>query len=429
MYPGLAPFSSALYGNGMASCSCRGPRFDLDRYGRLALPNAFSNSVTVMDNAGNVIRAFGKYGNFDSQYVPPGATDAKPLIGTPDIPLAWPVGAGFTEKAIYVADNYNRRVVRADMTWQAEEICAPEVTGTKELSMNPFCKPAEHRGRRAFLKGTLTTASGLAVANWGGLFNSQTIAAEVRKQGKHCILLWMAGGASHMDTFDMKPGRPQQGPFRPIATRVPGIQVCEYLPKIAQQADKLAIIRSMKTAQGDHPGATFLMHTGYRKEQTVQHPEIGAMIAKYLGAPGSDLPHFIQVGAGGGESSPAFGPGYLGPAYQPFHLSGDAAMPAHTVPYVAADAQRRRNDLLRFVDEGFARQQQDAGPRALCCARKSGALARGESRVRHQGGVAALPRPLRRHGLRQELPDGPASDRGRRRFRGGRAGQLRFPYR
>ena len=55
MYPGLAPFSSALYGNGMASCSCRGPRFDLDRYGRLVLPNAFSNSVTVMDNAGNVI--------------------------------------------------------------------------------------------------------------------------------------------------------------------------------------------------------------------------------------------------------------------------------------------------------------------------------------------------------------------------------------
>ncbi len=112
------------------------------------------------------------------------------------------------------------------------------------------------------------------------------------------------------------------------------------------------------------------MHTGYRKEQTVQHPEIGAMIAKYLGAPDSDLPHFIQVGAGGGESSPAFGPNYLGPAYQPFHLSGDAAMPAHTVPYVAADAQRRRNDLLRFVDEGFAPQQQDAGPRALCAAQE-----------------------------------------------------------
>jgi hypothetical protein len=236
--------------------------------------------------------------------------------------------------------------------------------------MNPFCKPAEHLGRRAFLKGTLTTASGLAVANWGGLFNSQTIAAEARKQGKHCILLWMAGGASHMDTFDMKPGAPQQGPFRPIASRVPGIQVCEYLPRVAQQTDKLAIIRSMKTAQGDHPGATFCMHTGYRKEPTVQHPEIGAMIARYLGPPDSDLPHFIQIGAGGGESSPAFVSGYLGPAYQPFHLSGEAAMPAHTTPYVGPDAQLRRNDLLRFVEEGFARQQQDSGPQALRAAQE-----------------------------------------------------------
>jgi DNA-binding beta-propeller fold protein YncE len=122
MYPGLAPLS----GRGTTShgCWCRGPRFDLDRYGRLALPNAFSTSVAVMDNAGNVIVEFGKYGNFDSQYVPPDAKDGKPLIGTPEIPLAWPVGAGFTEKAIYVTDNYNRRVVRADMTWKAEEICA-----------------------------------------------------------------------------------------------------------------------------------------------------------------------------------------------------------------------------------------------------------------------------------------------------------------
>jgi hypothetical protein len=124
MYPGLAPFSGVFYGNGMASCSCRGPRFDLDRYGRLALPNAISNSVAVFDNAGNVIVEFGKYGNFDSHYVPPDARDGKPLIATPAIPLAWPVGAGFTDKAIYVTDNYNRRVVRADMTWQAEEICA-----------------------------------------------------------------------------------------------------------------------------------------------------------------------------------------------------------------------------------------------------------------------------------------------------------------
>jgi hypothetical protein len=123
IYPGYAPFSGRGPVNGHG-CACRGPRFDLDRYGRLALPNAFTNSVTLMDNAGNVIIEFGKYGNFDSQYVPPDSKDSKPLISTPDIPLAWPVGAGFTEKAVYVSDNYNRRIVRADMTWKAEEACA-----------------------------------------------------------------------------------------------------------------------------------------------------------------------------------------------------------------------------------------------------------------------------------------------------------------
>jgi hypothetical protein len=98
-------------------------RFDLDRYGRLALPNVVSTSVTVVDNAGNLICQFGKYGNFDSQYVPPDSADAKPIVAIPDIPLCWPTGAGFTEKAIYVCDTYNRRVVRADMTWKAEQTC------------------------------------------------------------------------------------------------------------------------------------------------------------------------------------------------------------------------------------------------------------------------------------------------------------------
>jgi hypothetical protein len=122
MYPGVAPFSGGGYGGNTSCCVCRVSRFDLDRYGRLALPNVVSTSVTVMDNAGNVICEFGKYGNFDSQYVSPGNADRKPINATPDIPLCWPTGVGFTEKAIYVCDTYNRRVVRVDLTWKAEEI-------------------------------------------------------------------------------------------------------------------------------------------------------------------------------------------------------------------------------------------------------------------------------------------------------------------
>src|SRR5262249_20668202 len=95
-----------------------------------------------------------------------------------------------------------------------------------------------HVSRRAFIKGALVSG-GMTVANWGGLVNSASIAAEAKKQGKSCILLWMNGGASQIDTFDMKPGRPTGGPFRPISTNVNGIQMCEYLPQMAKRADRL----------------------------------------------------------------------------------------------------------------------------------------------------------------------------------------------
>src|SRR5262249_10123056 len=130
--------------------------------------------------------------------------------------------------------------------------------------MNPLCPVHEHVSRRAFLKGTLCTAGGLSVANWGGLFGSAAAADEVKKKTKRCILLWMNGGASKIDTFDMKPGQRTGGRFRPIASRGPGLQVCEYLPQIAKQADKLAVIRSMRTSEPDHPGGIYLMHTGFR---------------------------------------------------------------------------------------------------------------------------------------------------------------------
>jgi len=214
-----------------------------------------------------------------------------------------------------------------------------------------------HFDRRMFLKGIVGTAGGSALANWGGLFNSRTIAADAQRQGKRCILLWMAGGPSHLDTFDMKMGRAVSGPFRPIATNLPGLQICEYLPRIARHADKLAVIRSMATNNPDHSGGTYLMHTGYTREAFVRHPEIGAMVAKYLGRENDDLPSFIQLGIGGGESSPNAGAGFLGPNYLPFHVGRAGRLPENTSPYATTEADERRNNLLRFVDEEFGRGQ------------------------------------------------------------------------
>lgn len=120
VYPGIAPFSGGGYCANGSSCVCRVPRFDVDGFGRLAIPNAVSNTVTLVDNAGNVIAIFGKYGNFDSQLPGDGG---KPAVAAPEIPMGWPVGAAISEKAIYVCDALNRRAVRADKTYEAEAVC------------------------------------------------------------------------------------------------------------------------------------------------------------------------------------------------------------------------------------------------------------------------------------------------------------------
>jgi hypothetical protein len=225
--------------------------------------------------------------------------------------------------------------------------------GFRETPMSNWCIPHEHISRRAFLKGTLVTAGGLALPNWGGLFNSQTIASETGRRQKHCILLWMNGGASQIDTFDLKPGRRTGGPFRPAATRVPGIDICEYLPRMGEIADKLGIIRSIRTQSPDHPDGIYHMHTCYKMSERVPHPELGAMIARYCGNPDADLPSFIRMGPTGNAGS-----GYLGPQYQPFGIGRDGRLPPFAASTLNPQVEDRRSDLLRFVEQGFAEQHQ-----------------------------------------------------------------------
>src|SRR5947208_4611741 len=189
-------------------------------------------------------------------------------------------------------------------------------------AMQPECSRNAHLSRRALLKGALATAGGAVVMNWGGLTGSAALADEVRKQQKHCILLWMNGGASQFETFDMKPGRPTGGPFRPINSNVPGIQVCELMPHLARQMDKVAVVRSMRTSEVDHPGGIYLMHTGYRPSANVRFPEFGAIVAKYQGEEGADLPSFIRV-----FTQAHAGSGFLGPKYQPFDSGPEGSLP------------------------------------------------------------------------------------------------------
>jgi hypothetical protein len=189
------------------------------------------------------------------------------------------------------------------------------------------------------------------VPNWGGLFNTAQAAGDATKRKKACILLWMNGGASQIDTFDMKPGSPTGGPFRPVASNVTGTQVCEYLPEMAKRMDRVGVIRSMRTQSPDHPDGIYHMHTCYKISERVPHPEMGAMVAKYLGNPDADLPSFVRMGPVGNGGS-----GYLGPKYAPFSLDRTGRLPYFTSPISPPDAEARRADLLRFVESEFGKE-------------------------------------------------------------------------
>lgn len=211
------------------------------------------------------------------------------------------------------------------------------------------CPRHEHLSRRSLLKGSLATAGGAAVMNWGGLFQSDAHAQEVKKKKKHCILIWLNGGASQFETFDMKIGRPTGGMMRDIGTNLPGTRVCELMPNIARRMDKLTVIRSMRTSQIDHPGGIYLMHTGYEKTANVRFPEVGAIVAKYCGDLNSDLPDFVKVSSNGDAGS-----GFLGPQYQPFQLDRDGNMPNFSTSRLAQEDEARRHSLRGFMEEHYA---------------------------------------------------------------------------
>ena len=117
---------------------------------------------------------------------------------------------------------------------------------------------------------------------------------ELKKNGKSAILLWMGGGPSTMDIWDLKPGAPTGGPFRPIGTSG-DVQICEHMPLMAKQMHNAAIIRSMSTREADHMRGRYYMHTGYVPNPSMTHPSYGSVISHQLQRPEVSIPKFISV--------------------------------------------------------------------------------------------------------------------------------------
>ncbi len=168
-------------------------------------------------------------------------------------------------------------------------------------------------GRRNFLKAGLAGLAGLTLP---GLLRHRAEAASASKR-KAVILLWMAGGPSHIDTLDPKPDRPPEnrGPFAAIRTKLPGVLVCEHLPKLAAMADRLTILRSVDARHSNHEPNT-VFQTGNTEAaprvnpQGRMYPAIGSVIAKFRGPNHPSMPAYAafmkSVGSAGSttRSSP-----------------------------------------------------------------------------------------------------------------------------
>jgi hypothetical protein len=176
--------------------------------------------------------------------------------------------------------------------------------------------------RRDWLRLSSAGFVGFSLSGW-----LETLAQDAAKhpqRRRSCILLWMAGGPSQMDTFDLKPGQATGGPFEEIKTAAPDVRISQHLPKIATFAKHMAIIRNMSTREGDHDRATFFLRTGYVPQGSIQFPSIGALISKELGDERAELPNFVSVAPNRGVAAGAFGSGFLGPQYAPLVVGENA---------------------------------------------------------------------------------------------------------
>lgn len=168
-------------------------------------------------------------------------------------------------------------------------------------------------GRRELLRTATASLFGVASCSW--FPQIATALANDKQRRRHCVLLWMGGGPSQIDTFDMKPGHTNGGEFKEIATAVPGLRISEHLPGLAAHANQLSIVRSVSTKEGDHGRGTYLMRTGQRPGTGLRYPTLGSSLSKVMGDESARLPNYVAVNPSPQVNPDAFGPGFLGPKY------------------------------------------------------------------------------------------------------------------
>ena len=215
-----------------------------------------------------------------------------------------------------------------------------------------FSERLSESTRRKFLQLSAAGVGAASMSGWLEVLARRASAAPAvvaPNKAKACILLWMSGGPSHKDTFDLKPQSKGAGDFKPIATSAPGIEISEHLSKTAKVMHHGVVVRGMSTPEGAHARASYNLHTGYREGQGgLVYPSLGAIAASEVGKPDASVPAFVSIGGNRG-----YGSGFLGPKHQPL-LVQNAARGVEDLKAIVGDTQfEKRIALLEEMEKAF----------------------------------------------------------------------------
>lgn len=213
-----------------------------------------------------------------------------------------------------------------------------------------------NHSRRHWFRQLGVSISAVSLSGWLPSFAEAALHSHRKRS---IIVLWLEGGPSTIDLWDLKPGHENGGAFKEIASVVPGVRISEHLSKLSTWTNDLAIVRSISSREGDHGRATQYAKTGYPPGGALQHPLLGALMSKELAEADSQLPGFVTIAAGS-NTPRLLGSGFLGPRYAPLKIAEQSSSVGDLrVPYIARRDSVSRMDqhfrlsLLGKLEQGF----------------------------------------------------------------------------
>jgi hypothetical protein len=217
--------------------------------------------------------------------------------------------------------------------------------------MKDFFNKSDEISRKSFLLHAAQSTLGVSLAPsflWSAENKAKKVVATEKATCERVIFLYMKGGMSQTDTFDPKEKASIGGKSKPIKTKSPELLLSDKLPKLAQQAMDLSVIRSMATKTGAHSQARYVMHTGYRQRTGMTHPQLGSWAQMFLGKSDPILPSSVLIASG----NP--GPGFLPPDYSPLPIGNASRGIKDLLPEINKEQLNKRVRLAQRFSSAFS---------------------------------------------------------------------------